>query len=67
MENYINDMLNDITEEMLISNGIVKMQLIGEQGFNPRMVIFYTNGTSINIDGGINIITRINILKKFSK
>lgn len=63
MENYI----NGITEEMLISSGIVKIQLMGEQGFNPRMVIFYTNGTSINIDGEINIITHINILKKFSK
>ncbi len=40
-----------ITEEILISNEIDKLQIIREDGFKPRMIIKYKEGKEMIIDG----------------
>lgn len=45
MKNYV------ITEEILISNEIDKLQIIREDGFKPRMIIKYQDGKEMIIDG----------------
>jgi hypothetical protein len=40
MKNYT----EGITEEIIISNNIDKLQVIGENGLKPRMIVKYKDG-----------------------
>ena len=60
MKNYT----EGITEEIMISNEIDKFQIIGENGFEPRMIIKYKDGKEMIIDGGIRIAKYIDELKQ---
>lgn len=41
--------ISDITEEILIENGITNVSVIQEEGFNPRMYIKYNPPLHIHL------------------
>lgn len=58
MKNYT----KGITEEILDSNNIDKLQVIGENGLKPRMIVKYKDGKEVIIDGDEDITNFINDL-----
>jgi hypothetical protein len=56
MKNYT----EGITEEIIISNNIDKLQVIGENGLKPRMIIKYKDGKEVIIDGDEDITKFVN-------
>ena len=63
MKNYT----EGITEEIIISNEIDKLQIMGEGGSKPRMIIKYNDGKEMIIDGDEEITEIVNnfITKSF--
>ena len=60
MKNYT----EGITEEIIISNEIDKLQIMGEGGFKPRMIIKYNDGKEMIIDGDEEITEFVEKLKQ---
>jgi hypothetical protein len=56
MKNYT----EGITEEIIISNNIDKLQVIGENGLKPRMIVKYKDGKEVIIDGDEDITKFVN-------
>ena len=56
MKNYT----EGITEEIIISNTIDKLQVIGENGLKPRMIVKYKDGKEVIIDGDEDITKFVN-------
>ncbi len=55
---------DEITEEIIISNGIEKIQTIVEGKVEPRMIIKYNNGKEMIINGDNDIKIFIDKLKQ---
>ena len=60
MKNYT----EGITDEMIITNGIDKLQTIIESGFKPRMIIKYKDNKEMIINGDEEIIKFVEKLKQ---
>ena len=60
MKNYT----EGITEEIIISNEIDKLQIMDEAGFKPRMIIKYKDGKEMIIDGDEEITEFVEKLKQ---
>ena len=58
MKHYI----EKITEEILLSNNIKNCVFIGENGFNPKMIINYLDGKEAIIDGDEDIKKFLQVL-----
>ena len=56
MKNYT----KGITEEVLDSNNIVTLQVIGEYGLTPRMIVKYKDDKEVIINGDEGITNLIN-------
>jgi hypothetical protein len=53
-----------ITEEIMNSNGIGKLQTIVESGSKPRMIVKYKDGEEMTIDGDEEITKFIENIKE---
>ena len=60
MKNY----LDGITEEIINSNGIGKLQTMVESGSKPRMIVKYKDGEEMTIDGDEEITKFVDELKQ---
>jgi hypothetical protein len=60
MKNYT----EGITEEIIISNEIDKLQIMGEGEFKPRMIVKYNDGKEMVIDGDEEITEFVEKLKQ---
>ncbi len=60
MKNYT----EGITEEIIIFNDIDKLQVMGENGFKPQMIVKYKDGKEMIIDGDSDITTFVDELKQ---
>lgn len=58
MKNYT----EGITEDLIISNNIDKLQVIGENGLKPRMIVKYKDDKEVIIDGDEDITKFVNDL-----
>lgn len=58
MKNYT----EGITEDLIISNNINKLQVIGENGLKPRMIVKYKDDKEVIIDGDEDITKFVNDL-----
>ena len=56
MKNYT----EGITEDLIISNNIDKLQVIEENGLKPRMIVKYKDGKEVIIDGDEDITKFVN-------
>ena len=60
MKNYT----EGITEEIMNSNGIGKLQTMVESGSKPRMIVKYKDGEEMTIDGDEEITKFVDELKQ---
>ena len=55
---------DEITEEIIISNGIEKIQTLVEANIDPRMIVKYNDGKEMIINGHKEITKFIENLKQ---